>query len=202
MRKWGQAWEKGPSLVSTDHCMNCWVRCLGNEIALLERLCRSSNIPSSGVNTLKMTSEIESLPKQQRAIVEDEAGQPVLTDDVALPALLPKTLLAKTTAVAINPFDYKMPKNFPSAGAIIGIDFIGRIVRIDAEAAALRPDLSVGDTVCGFIHGSNPAAPDSGAFAEKYGDRDDGPATPEIIWLHAHSYMLTKELPPRQVIWS
>lgn len=113
-----------------------------------------------------MTSEIESLPKQQRAIVEDEAGQPVLTDDVALPALLPKTLLAKTTAVAINPFDYKMPKNFPSAGAIIGIDFVGRIVRIDAEAAALRPDLSVGDTVCGFIHGSNPAAPDSGAFAE------------------------------------
>lgn len=113
-----------------------------------------------------MSTTLEALPDYQRAIVEDEAGQPVLADNVALPALLPKTLLVKTTAVAINPFDYKMPKNFPSAGATIGIDFVGRIVRIDAEATALRPDLSVGDTVCGFIHGSNPAAPDSGAFAE------------------------------------
>lgn len=113
-----------------------------------------------------MAAEIESLPEHQRAIVEDEAGQPVLANNVALPALLPKTLLVKTTAVAINPFDYKMPKNFPSAGATIGIDFVGRIVRVDAEAASLRPDLAVGDTVCGFIHGSNPAAPDSGAFAE------------------------------------
>lgn len=111
-------------------------------------------------------STLEPLPDQQRAIVEDEAGQPVLASNVAIPALLPNTLLVKTTAVAINPFDHKMPKNFPSAGATIGIDFVGRVVRIDAEAAALRPDLSVGDTVCGFIHGSNPAAPDSGAFAE------------------------------------
>lgn len=109
---------------------------------------------------------LEPLPDCQRAIVEDEAGQPVLVNNVALPALLPKTLLVKTTAVAINPFDYKMPKNFPSAGATIGIDFVGRIVRIDTEVAALRPDLAVGDTVCGFIHGSNPAVPDSGTFAE------------------------------------
>ena len=113
-----------------------------------------------------MTTALEPLPDHQRAIIEDEAGQPVLADDVALPALLPKTLIVKTTAVAINPFDYKMPKNFPSAGATIGIDFVGKIVRIDAEATSLRPDLSIGDTVCGFIHGSNPAALDNGAFAE------------------------------------
>lgn len=113
-----------------------------------------------------MTTTLEPLPDHQRAIVEDDAGQPVLANNVALPALLPKSLLVKTKAVAINPFDHKMPKNFPSAGATIGIDFVGRIVRIDAEAAALRPDLAVGDTVCGFVHGSNPAAPDGGAFAE------------------------------------
>lgn len=113
-----------------------------------------------------MTTSLEPLPDYQRAIVEDEAGQPVLANNVALPALLPKTLLIKTTAVAVNPFDYKMPMNFPSAGATIGIDFVGRIARIDTEAASSRPDLSVGDTVCGFIHGSNPAAPDSGTFAE------------------------------------
>jgi NADPH:quinone reductase-like Zn-dependent oxidoreductase len=113
-----------------------------------------------------MTTGLEALPGHQRAILEDEAGQPVLANDVALPALLPKTLLIKTTAVAINPFDYKMPKNFPSAGATIGIDFVGRIVRIDTEAASLRPELSIGDTVCGFVHGSNPAVPDGGAFAE------------------------------------
>lgn len=115
---------------------------------------------------MKMTTATEPLPERQRAIIEDEAGHPVIANDVALPALLPKTLLIKTTAVAINPFDYKMPKKFPSAGATIGIDFVGKIVRIDPEAASLRPELSVGDTVCGFIHGSNPAEPDSGAFAE------------------------------------
>lgn len=106
------------------------------------------------------------LPDHQRALIEDEDGQPVLEHHVALPCLLPKTLLVETIAVAINPFDYKMPTSFPSAGAIIGIDFVGKIVRIDPEAAVLRPDLSIGDTVCGFVHGSNPAMPDSGTFAE------------------------------------
>lgn len=113
-----------------------------------------------------MTTVSESLPTCQRAVIEDESGQPVIANDVPLPAILPKTVLVKTVAVAINPFDYKMPKTFPSAGATIGIDFVGRIVRIDADAASLRPDLSMGDMVCGFIHGSNPAVPDSGAFAE------------------------------------
>lgn len=37
---------------------------------------------------------------------------------------------------------------------------------MDDEAARLRPDLAVGDRVCGFVHGSSPAHPDNSSFAE------------------------------------
>lgn len=113
-----------------------------------------------------MAAELEPLPACQRAVIEGESGQPVIASDVALPALLPKTLLVKTTTVAMNPFDYKMPKSFPSPGGTIDVDFVGRIVRNDAEAATLRPELAVSDIVCSFVHGSNLALPDRGAFAE------------------------------------
>ena len=107
-----------------------------------------------------------SLPKSQRAIVQDANGQPILVQDAAIPKLLPGTLLIRTTAVALNPSDYKMGTSFPSQGAIVGMDFTGEIIRIDPDAATLRPDLSIGDTVCGVIHGSNPAVRDNGSFAE------------------------------------
>lgn len=106
------------------------------------------------------------VPQVQRAVVEDDAGQPVLAQDAPVPKLLPKTLLVKTLAVAINPSDYKVGANRPAPRAIVGMDFVGRILQIDDEAARLRPDLSVGDRVCGFVHGSNPADPANGSFAE------------------------------------
>lgn len=106
------------------------------------------------------------IPQVQRAVVEDEAGQPIFAHDALVPRLQPKTLLVKTTAVAINPSDYKIGTNCPAPGAIMGMDFVGKIVQMDAEAAELRPDLAVGDRVCGFVPGSNPAHPDNGSFAE------------------------------------
>ncbi|KAF2797427.1 zinc-binding dehydrogenase [Melanomma pulvis-pyrius CBS 109.77] len=113
-----------------------------------------------------MAASLPPLPHSQRALVQDSAGQPVLAHDVTVPELRPKTLLVKTIAVSVNPCDYKMGTNFPTQGAIIGSDFVGKIVRIGPEVAELRPDLSIGDTVCGYIHGSNPAEPGNGAFAE------------------------------------
>lgn len=106
------------------------------------------------------------IPQSQRAVVEDAAGQPVLAHDAPVPRLLPKTLLIKTTAVAINPSDYKIGANCPTPRAIVGMDFVGKILHMDAEAAQLRPDLAVGDKVCGFIPGSNPLHPDNGSFAD------------------------------------
>lgn len=107
-----------------------------------------------------------SIPLIQRAVVEDAAGQPVLAHDAPVPRLQPKTLLIKTVAVAINPSDYKIGANCPTPRAIMGMDFVGKILQMDAEAVQLRPDLAVGDKVCGFIPGSNPLHPDNGSFAQ------------------------------------
>ncbi|RYP43820.1 hypothetical protein DL768_009653 [Monosporascus sp. mg162] len=59
-----------------------------------------------------------------------------------------------------------MGQKFVTPGALIGMDFAGEVIRMDPEAAELRPDLKIGDMVCGVIHGSNPAGPDNGAFTE------------------------------------
>lgn len=106
------------------------------------------------------------VPQFQRAVVEDDAGRPVLAHDAPVPQLRPNTLLVMTTAVAINPSDYKVGANRPAPRAIVGMDFAGKILQIDAAAAKLRPDLAIGDRVCGFVHGSNPADPENGSFAE------------------------------------
>lgn len=106
------------------------------------------------------------VPQFQRAVLEDEAGQPVLAHDAPVPRLRPKTLLVKTTAVAINPSDYKVGANRPALRATVGMDFVGKILQMDAAAAELRPDLAIGDRVCGFVHGSNSMDPENGSFAE------------------------------------
>ncbi|KAI0905755.1 putative zinc-binding dehydrogenase family oxidoreductase [Ustulina deusta] len=79
----------------------------------------------------------QQLPKLHRAVVEDSQGQPTILRDVALPRLLPRTLLVKTKVVALNPSDFKK----------------------------LRPDLSIGGIICGFVHGSNAADLGNSAFA-------------------------------------
>ncbi|RYP18284.1 hypothetical protein DL765_004004 [Monosporascus sp. GIB2] len=106
------------------------------------------------------------VPKLQRAVVQDATGVPVLSRDVPIPLLGTNDILVKTVAVALNPSDYKMGQNFPTPRAVIGMDFAGEVIRMDPEAAELRPDLKIGDMVCGVIHGSNPAGPDNGAFSE------------------------------------
>ncbi|RYP47487.1 hypothetical protein DL768_006459 [Monosporascus sp. mg162] len=110
-----------------------------------------------------MPSILPQLPTSQRAITQDADGRPQLTDGVVLPMLLPGTVLVKTTAMALNPSDYKMGAAFPTPGAIVGMDFAGTVIRI---AEGTETDLVVGDTVCTAVHGSNPAEPGNGAFAE------------------------------------
>ncbi|EOD43352.1 putative zinc-binding dehydrogenase family protein [Neofusicoccum parvum UCRNP2] len=107
------------------------------------------------------------LPSQQSAIVAVSRipGRNLAVSHAApLPALEPDQVLVKTAAVALNPCDWKMPDNFPSVGAVDGSDFAGTVVALGS--AVDRPDLSVGDRVCGAVHGSNPADHRSGSFAE------------------------------------
>jgi NADPH:quinone reductase-like Zn-dependent oxidoreductase len=103
-------------------------------------------------------------PLVHRALVQDAEGRPVIVDNAPVPALGPGDILIKTTMVAINPCDYKMPAAFPTKGAVIGNDFVGSVVAMHPVVS--RPDMKLGDTVCGLVHGSNPADLTTGAFAE------------------------------------
>ncbi|KAI2621842.1 putative zinc-binding dehydrogenase family oxidoreductase [Hypoxylon sp. NC1633] len=103
------------------------------------------------------------LSKLQKAVIQDSDGQAILSDSVALPELLPGTILVKAMAVALNPSDYKMGAAFPSPGVIIGSDVAGSIVAIGPNSTA---DLHVGDVVFGMVHGSNPADAFGGGFAQ------------------------------------
>ncbi|KAI0450750.1 GroES-like protein [Xylaria acuta] len=103
------------------------------------------------------------VPLKQTAIIQDEKGAPKLAHEVAVPRLEAGTMLVKTAAVALNPSDYKMGAAFPTPDAIVGMDYAGIIVSIHPRT---ETDLRIGDAVCGMVHGSNPASPDNGAFAE------------------------------------
>lgn len=89
-----------------------------------------------------------------------------ITHDAPLPLpLAPDQVLVRTEAVAVNPCDWKMPDNFPSPGAVDGSDFAGTIVLMGSDVSATHPGLTIGDRVCGAVHGSNPADHASGSFA-------------------------------------
>ncbi|KAI1259183.1 GroES-like protein [Xylariaceae sp. FL1019] len=113
------------------------------------------------------------LPLFQTAIKQASGGIPVIVSDTPVPNVTPGTALVRVAAVGLNPTDYKMPTNFPTAGATVGCDFAGTIVSIkqDKEGGELDSDglcrlLRLGDRVCGAVHGSNPANKDEGSFAE------------------------------------
>ncbi|RJE27120.1 Zinc-binding dehydrogenase [Aspergillus sclerotialis] len=112
------------------------------------------------------TPDSVSLPVYQTVIAQNNQGVPTIYDDAPLPTPESHMVLVKTVAVSINPCDWKMPSRFPSPGARIGCDFAGTILSIGPDAARIRPDLQVGDRVCGGIHGSNPIDLPSGTFAE------------------------------------
>src|SRR5262245_1610660 len=103
------------------------------------------------------------LPVHQKALVQDAEGKPKIVNNAPLPILSRGDILVRTEMVALNPCDYKMGAAFPSPGAVIGNDFVGTVVRIHDET---RTPINIGDTVCGLIHGSNPADLTNGAFAQ------------------------------------
>ncbi|CAI6236661.1 unnamed protein product [Periconia digitata] len=75
----------------------------------------------------------------------------------------PYEVLVRVAAVALNPTDHKSPSFCPTPGAIMGVDFAGVIVHRGSD---VRRELTEGSRVCGAVHGSNPANPGKGSFAE------------------------------------
>jgi NADPH:quinone reductase-like Zn-dependent oxidoreductase len=106
------------------------------------------------------------LPPHQTVIAQDQDGRAAIYDNAPLPIPDPHMVLVKTVTVSINPCDWKMPSRFPTPGARIGCDFAGIVLSIGPDAARIRPELRVGDRICGGIHGSNPIDLPSGSFAE------------------------------------
>jgi len=111
-----------------------------------------------------MTSTYSPLPTQQTVIRQQENFKVGVSKNVPLPELFePNMVLIKTVAVTLNPCDWKMPARFPSPGVLDGCDFAGTIVKV---GNGVTKPLKVGDRVFGAVHGSNPACPQSGSFAD------------------------------------
>lgn len=113
-----------------------------------------------------MPSAVLTQKSIQKALVQDAKGNPVIVDNATLPKLGPGDIMVKTTMVALNPFDYKMPAASPSKGAVMGNDFVGTVVQIHDENNNDKTSIQLGDLVCGTVHGSNAADPTNGSFAE------------------------------------
>ena len=103
------------------------------------------------------------IPATHTAIIEDAKGKPTISANVKVPELQPGTVLVKTQAVAIMPADYKMGPAFPAPGAVVGMDFVGRVVKPSNDT---EHRFREGDMVCGAVPGSSPDTPCNGAFAE------------------------------------
>lgn len=106
-----------------------------------------------------------SLPLSQKALVQDVESKPTISQNLPLPKLRPGDLLVKIIMVALNPCDYKIGAAFPSPRAIIGNDFVGTVVQIH-PGTSTNTNIQIGNTVCSFVHGSNPADGSNGTFAQ------------------------------------
>lgn len=102
-------------------------------------------------------------PSTQRAIQQGEDGRLHIVNDAAIPPLLPGFALVRTSAVALNPSDYKISKNFPLPGSYVGIDFAGTVVQVADDVDCVRP----GTEVFGACFSFSPThRMVNGAFAE------------------------------------
>lgn len=107
------------------------------------------------------------VPTKFTGIVEAAPnGKPVIAHNLELPTPRPDEIIVRNLAVSINPYDWKMPRNYPSLGARIGCELYGEVMAIGPQAQTRRPDIQSGDRVCGAVHGANPIDQDSGSFCE------------------------------------
>ncbi|KAI1191595.1 GroES-like protein [Nemania serpens] len=111
---------------------------------------------------------LHALPKRQKAVVAQGAGQLAVVHDAPVPALQADMILVKVAAICLNPVDIKALDYSHAPGAIMGYDFAGTIVALgsDEEDSGY---FAVGDRVAGVVQGMSKDQPDVGAFAEYVG---------------------------------
>ncbi|KAK0516445.1 hypothetical protein JMJ35_001048 [Cladonia borealis] len=101
------------------------------------------------------------IPRHRNALVATGPGE-LAMKRVPMPTIEPNQILVKTSAVALNPSDYKLLDQSTTVGAISGSDFAGTVVKVGDGVDVSK--LKVGDRVFGCVFGANPADPSSGAF--------------------------------------
>ncbi|OHF03969.1 TOXD protein [Colletotrichum orchidophilum] len=105
------------------------------------------------------------VPNDMKAIIIEGRGKAAITTS-SLPKLRDGYILVKTTAVAINPSDWKhidfMWVGNPS-GTRPGLEYAGIVVEV---GNGVEKDFKVGDRVFGIVNGSNVRQKEDGAFAE------------------------------------
>ncbi|KAH6866088.1 chaperonin 10-like protein [Thelonectria olida] len=104
-----------------------------------------------------------SLPTDIKAVQAESQGKAIIKT-VSLPKLRPDYLLIRTTAIAVNPADWKhLEYGAGLAGTTVGCDYAGVVEEVGSD---LSKPFKKGDRVSGFAHGSNKVQPEDGAFAE------------------------------------
>lgn len=95
-------------------------------------------------------------------VVQD--GKAALIKDRSIPNLRDEFVCVRTTAVAINPTDWKhLDLHLVADGCLLGCDFAGTIVGV---GKAVTKRWFKGDRVAGVAHGGNVVQPEDGALAE------------------------------------
>ncbi len=88
-----------------------------------------------------------------KAMIIKGKGQPSITT-VPLPRLRDDYILVKTTAIALNPTDWKaidFQWGCDPTGARVGCDYAGIVQEVGSK---VTKSFTPGDRICGVVHGS------------------------------------------------
>lgn len=102
------------------------------------------------------------LPEIKAVVITKPGTAEVKT--VPLPTLPDDYILVRTTAVAVNPTDWKHIDNTAGTeGTRSGCDYAGVVEQV---GPSVTKPFAKGDRICGLVHGANKVQPEGGAFAE------------------------------------
>ncbi len=102
-------------------------------------------------------------PSEIKAVVVTKPGTAEVKT-VPLPTLPDDYILVRTTAVALNPTDWKhVYMGEETVGTRVGCDYAGIVEQVGPKVT--KP-FAKGDRITGIVHGCNKLRPDGGAFAE------------------------------------
>jgi len=98
---------------------------------------------------------------KMQALVTVE-GNKTEVKEVPIPSLDKDEILIRTSAVTLNPTDWKHVAFLSPPGVIVGCDFAGVVEELGQDVK--NTSIKKGDRVAGFVHGAKHT--DNGSFAQ------------------------------------